>query len=228
MQKREETALSFASTIADSRIIDNAESSIGPIAPKKSVIYLLAFFAGLLLSVALLTINEIVSTKILFRKEIENYVSWPIVGEINFDPAHTAIVIGGGKRNFIAEQFRQIRSSLAYLGINNTHKKILITSSISGEGKTFVASNLAVALAVTEKKVILLELDLRKPKLSPIFNIKRDVGITNFLIGRAVIDDIIKPTEVNKNLFFISAGPTPPNPVAKKRRDSTLFCIYNC
>jgi len=212
LQKREETALSFASAIADSRVIDYAESSAAPIKPRKQQVYLIAFLAGIALTIALLAFKELLSNKILFRKDIEGYVSWPIIGEISHEYSEEKIVTGTGKRSAIAEQFRQIRTSLVYLGINEAHKRILITSSISGEGKTFVASNLAVSLALTEKKVILLELDLRKPKLSGIFNIKRDVGVSNYLVGHAGIEEIIKPTAVHEHLFFISAGPTPPNP----------------
>ena len=211
LQKREETALSFASTVADSRIIDDAESGTVPIWPKPPLIYGIALISAILITAALLTIKEKLNTKILFRKEIERYVSWPILGEIMYDPDHKIIFTGNSKRNVIAEQFRQIRTSLAYLGINESHKKILVTSSISGEGKTFIGVNLAFSLAATGKKVMLLEMDLRKPKLSEMLGLKRTVGISNYLIGRASIEEIILQTGT-ENLSFIAAGPIPPNP----------------
>ncbi len=96
-------------------------------------------------------------------------------------------MIAEGKRSFIAEQFRQLRTSLSYLGINETHKKILITSSISGEGKSFIAINLGISLSLMDKKVVLIELDLRKPKLSEQFHISRNAGISNFLIGKLTV-----------------------------------------
>ena len=96
--------------------------------------------------------------------------------------------------------------------INKEHKKILITSSISEEGKSFIAGNLAISLALTGKKVVLIEMDLRKPKLSPIFNKNNEVGISSYLIGKADISEIIQPTDLHENLSFISAGPIPPNP----------------
>ncbi|MBA2561833.1 MAG: polysaccharide biosynthesis tyrosine autokinase, partial [Chitinophagaceae bacterium] len=212
LQKREETALSFASTVADSRTVDIAEASPSPISPKKHFVYFAAFIAGILLTAGVLTLKELLNTKVLYRKEIEKYVSWPIIGEIAFDNTRDAIVTGTNKRGTIAEQFRHIRTSLAFFGIDQKRKKILITSSVSGEGKTFVAINLAISLALTGKKVVLMEMDLRKPKLSPLLNIKRDIGITSYLIGKSDTSEIIKQTEVNENLHFISAGPLPPNP----------------
>src|SRR5690606_920492 len=110
-----------------------------------------------------------------------------------------------------AEQFRQLRTALTYLGIDEIHKRILITSSISGEGKSFIASNLGVSLALMDKKVVMIELDLRKPKLSEQFNVSRSIGISNFLIGKLNETEIIKPTGIN-NLSIISSGPIPPNP----------------
>jgi capsular exopolysaccharide synthesis family protein len=130
-----------------------------------------------------------------------------------YDTSGQPIVISHDRKNFIAEQFRQIRTSLGYLGISSKKKKILITSSIPGEGKSFIAANLAISLALTDKKVVLLEVDLRKPKLSEIFGISSTSnGISNYLIGEKEADEIIKRTEVNPNLFIISAGPIPPNP----------------
>jgi capsular exopolysaccharide synthesis family protein len=122
------------------------------------------------------------------------------------------LVVAPGQRTVIAEQFRQLRTSMAYIGINSRKKKILITSTISGEGKSFIASNLAVSLALTDKKVVLLELDLRKPRISQLFDVSREVGITNYFIGNKDADHIIKRTEVSNNLFIIPSGAIPPNP----------------
>jgi len=121
-------------------------------------------------------------------------------------------VVSSGRRTIIAEQFRQLRTSMAYIGINSRKKKILITSTISGEGKSFIAANLAVSLALTDKKVVLLELDLRKPRISQMFNVSREIGITNYFIGNKDADHIIKRTEVSPNLFIIPSGAIPPNP----------------
>lgn len=212
LQKREETALSYGSTVPDSRLIDNAETLGGPVSPNKNMIYLTAVILALGLGISIVMLKEVMNRNILFRTEIEELTSFPIVGEISHDPTKSNIVISEGKRHFIAEQFRQLRTSLGYLGINNKHKKIMLTSTISGEGKSFISANLGISLALTGKKVVMLELDLRKPKLSSSFNISREIGLSNYFIGEAEADEIIKKVDVAENLYIISSGPIPPNP----------------
>jgi len=213
LQKREETALTFNSTIADTRIIDSAATTVKPVSPKPILIWALAIVAAFGMGVGLIAIREGLNQRIVFRSEIEKYTSVPVVGEIMYHQAEDHhLVVAPGQRTVIAEQFRQLRTSMAYIGINSRKKKILITSTISGEGKSFIASNLAVSLALTDKKVILLELDLRKPRISQLFNVSREVGITNYFIGNKDADHIIKRTEVSNNLFIIPSGAIPPNP----------------
>jgi len=213
LQKREETALTFNSTIADTRIIDSAATTVKPVSPKPMLIWALAIVAALGLGAGLIAIREGLNQRIVFRNEIEKYTSVPVVGEIMYHQAEDHhLVVAPGQRTVIAEQFRQLRTSMAYIGINSRKKKILITSTISGEGKSFIASNLAVSLALTDKKVVLLELDLRKPRISQLFDVSREVGITNYFIGNKDADHIIKRTEVSNNLFIIPSGAIPPNP----------------
>lgn len=212
LQKREETALSLASTVADSRLIDNAASTGSPVSPKKSLTYLVALLFALALGFGIVYLKEVINRNILFRSEIEKYTSIPVLSEIAYDDSKAPIVIGEGKRTYVAEQFRQLRTALGYIGINSRKKKILVTSTMSGEGKTFISTNLAISLALMGKKVVLIELDLRKPKLSEVFNISRKVGISNYFIGEKEPDEIIKRTNVNNNLFIIPSGPIPPNP----------------
>jgi capsular exopolysaccharide synthesis family protein len=211
LQKREETALSFASAVADSRVIDKAQSSDVPVKPKKSLIYLAALLGALAIGFIAIYLKEILTLTIQERSDIEKYTDIPFLGEVVYDRSKSPIVIAEGKRSFIAEQFRQLRTSLTYLGINETHKRILITSSISGEGKSFIAINLGISLALMNKKVVLIELDLRKPKLSEQFHISRGTGISNYLIGKLQADELIKETETG-NLYLIPSGPIPPNP----------------
>jgi capsular exopolysaccharide synthesis family protein len=213
LQKKAETELSLNATVADSRIVDEAESGAEPVSPNKLFVYLASVLGGLGLAALIIALKEGFNRTILFRSEIESFTSVPVIGEVVHDTSGQPIVISHDRKNFIAEQFRQIRTSLSYLGISSKKKKILITSSIPGEGKSFVSANLAISLALTDKKVVLLEVDLRKPKLSEIFGIDPSVvGISNFLIGEKEADEIIKRTEANPNLFIISAGPIPPNP----------------
>ena len=212
LQKKEETALSYYSTVADSRIIDVAETDdTHPVSPKKLMILAIALGAALVLGVGYVEIKEMLNRNVMYRSEIEKQTKVPILGEVAFDQSNKALVIAEGKRSFIAEQFRQLRTSLGYLGINSRNKKILLTSSISGEGKSFITANLGVSLALIGKKVVIIELDLRKPKLSDAFNISRTKGISNYFIGDMEAEEIIKSTET-ANLFLIPSGPIPPNP----------------
>jgi capsular exopolysaccharide synthesis family protein len=213
LQKREETALSYASTVADSRVIDKAESA-GQVGPNGKLVYLIAILVAIMLSIGIVAIKEALNRTISSRVEIEKATATPILGEVARDNSKKSIVIAEGKRTLIAEQFRHLRTSLGYLGINSRKKKLLITSTISGEGKSFITANLGVSLALMGKKVVLMELDLRKPKLSGIFDLKHDSGggVSSYLIGNKEAEEIILPTDLNKNLFIVPAGPIPPNP----------------
>lgn len=211
LQKREETALSFASAVADSRVIDQAESSDVPVSPKRKLIYLGSILIAFVLGIAYVYIKDIFIHTVQDKEDIQKYTNVPILGEVIYDRSKNPIVISEGKRSFIAEQFRQLRTSLSYMGIDETHKKIMITSSISGEGKSFIAMNLGMSLSLMDKKVVLLELDLRKPKLSEKFHVSYHGGLSNYLIGKARIEEIIRPTGTN-NLSLINSGPIPPNP----------------
>ena len=211
LQKREETALSFASAVADSRILDHAETSDVPVSPKKKLIYLVACLSAIFLGIAFIVIKDMLTRTVQQRSDIEKYTDIPFLGEVNYDRSKTPFVISEGKRSFIAEQFRQLRTSLGYMGIDESHKRILLTSSISGEGKSFIAINLGISLALMGKKIALLEFDLRKPKLSEQLQISRQVGLSTYLIGKIAETEIVKPTSF-ENLFLIPAGPIPPNP----------------
>lgn len=211
LQKKAESDLSHLD-IADTRIVDNAQASLEPVSPKSKLIYIVAFIMALIIPAGLVSVKEFLSRKILFRHEIENLTSTPIIGEISFDKSKEPLVIQEGKRTFIAEQFRRMRTSLGYVGGNSGKKKILVTSSLSGEGKSFVAANLALSLALTDKKVVLLELDLANPSLSTKLNVNYEEGVSNYLWGECEPEYIIKRTSVNNNLFFIPSGPLPDNP----------------
>ena len=174
LQKREESELSYASTVSDHMVVDNAQAGSEPVSPKKMLIYLIAVVACLGICFAIIMIRESLTGKVLYRHEIESRTSIPIIGEIAFEKSKTPLVIEAGKRSFIAEEFRKLRISLSFLGIDATHKKILVTSSISGEGKSFIAANLAVSLSLTGKKVVLVDLDLNNPTISKILNVTQE------------------------------------------------------
>ncbi|HVF97897.1 MAG TPA: polysaccharide biosynthesis tyrosine autokinase, partial [Flavisolibacter sp.] len=213
LQKREETSLSQASTVSDSRVVDPAESSASPVSPKPKVVYLSAFLLAFFAGIGVVTARESLSRKILFRHEIESLTSQPIIGEIVAENhSKDPIVIGESNKTFIAEQFRRLRTTLKYIGINSKNKRILVTSAISGEGKSFVATNLALSLALTSKKVVLIDCDLNNPSLNNKLRLNNEKGITEYLLGECEAEDIIRETDLNENLFIISTGALPHNP----------------
>lgn len=212
LQKREDVALSYASTLPDTRIIDKANSSATPVSPKKKFIYLSSFLIALFLGVAAVSAKETLSRKVMFRYEIEKLTQQPIVGEIASSGSKEHIVIDAGKKTFIAEQFRRLRITLPYIGIGSKRKRILVTSAIAGEGKSFVALNLALSLALTGKKVVLVDCDLNNPSLSSKLGIYDDKGVTQYLHDECNSDEIIKPTTHSPDLFFIPSGKLPANP----------------
>jgi len=212
LQKREESKLSYASAVSDHMIVDKAQSGSDPVSPKKLLIYLICMFVCFGLSIGIITIRESLTGKVLYRHEVESRTSIPIIGEVAFNKSKVPLVIESGKRSFVAEEFRKLRISLSFLGIDASHKKILVTSSISGEGKSFIAANLAVSLSLTGKKVVLVDLDLNNPSIAKIFNVTQNEGITEFLTGEREPEEIIKRVKAHENLFFISAGTLPENP----------------
>jgi capsular exopolysaccharide synthesis family protein len=212
LQKREESELAYASTVSNNRIVDDAQAGPDPVSPRRLLIYLVAVVIFLGLGIAIITIRESFTGNVLYRNEVESRTSIPIIGEIAFDKSKNPIVIEAGRRSLVAEEFRKLRISLSFLGIDANHKKILVTSSISGEGKSFIAANLAVSLALTGKKVALVDMDLNNPTLSKILNIPPDQGVTEFLTGEKDPEEIIKVVEEHKNLFFIPSGSLPENP----------------
>jgi capsular exopolysaccharide synthesis family protein len=213
LQKREESEIAYASAVSNSRVVDYAQAGSEPVSPKRMLIYLISIVIFIGFAGAFIFIKEYMSGKVLYRHEIEKLTSIPIIGEVAFDKSKKPIIIEKGTRSFVAEEFRKLRISLSFLGINSSHKKILISSSISGEGKSFISANLAVSVALTGKKVVLVDMDLNNPTLDKILNIPREEGVTEFLEGEKDPEEIIRHVEPHENLFFVSAGALlPENP----------------
>ena len=206
LQKREESELSYASTLSDSKVVNYAQSSNSPVSPKKTIVYLIAIIIAFGVPLLCISAKEVLSPKILYRNEIESLTNIPIIGEIAFNNTKDQLVVEGGKRTFIAEEFRKIRISLLYLGINAAHRKVLITSSISGEGKSFIAANLATSISLTGKKVVIVDLDLHNPGLGTFFPMIKKIGVSDFLIGQQEITNIIQTIPGNNNLYYVSSG----------------------
>ena len=205
LQKREETALTLASAVADSRVVDTAKADLFPESPKKSFAYLAALIAALGLGIAFVSAKELFSNKVLFRSDIEDYSDMPVVAELTNIKSSDAIAINSPNNLYITEQFRHLRASIGLFSNKQMKRKILVTSSITGEGKSFVSSNLAVSLAATRKKVVLVDLDMRNPKTSEIFNVHKSTGTLNYLEGNCTIDEVLSQTNY-PNLFVIPVG----------------------
>ena len=212
LQKREESELSYASTISDSRVINYAQSSNIPVSPNRLLILGAAFCLVFAIPITLIGARETFNASILYRHEIESLTSIPIIGEISYNKDSKDLAVESGKRTLTAEEFRRIRYSLLYLGIDSTHKRILITSSISGEGKSFIAANLAISCSLTGKKVVLVDLDLHNSSLDKIFEKERNVGVTDYLSGDKSILDIIYEVPKYENLSFIASGSSKNDP----------------
>lgn len=205
LQKREETALSTASTVPDTRIVDRAEASINPVSPKKLLIYLGAFVIAFIGSILYVNTREVLSDKILFRSEIEAMTKIPVVSEVIKVTSKNQLVVNDNNQVFVAEQFRQLRAAIGLFGINLKHRKLLVTSSISGEGKSFISTNLALSLALSGKKILLLDMDLRNPKASATFGFQDKAGISELMMNDKELDEIIYQTDF-KNLYILPAG----------------------
>lgn len=211
LQKREETALSLNSTVPDSRLIDKAQSSFLPVWPKRYLIFAIGIFGAFLLGITWILIKELLNNKILFRSEIESMTMIPVMGELAFDKSKSPIVIKSGDKSLIAEQFRFLRATVSKSGSSKS-RRIMVTSSISGEGKSFVAANLAISMALAGKKVVLIDLDLHKPGIHPLFDLPNEKGVSDYLTGQTEANEMISKTRENERLFVITAGPIPVDP----------------
>ncbi len=224
LQKREETALTYASAVADSRVVDTAQADDAPESPKKSFAYLAALIAAMGLGVAFVSGKELFSTKVLFRNDIEEISPIPVVAELTNVKSSDPIAINSPNNLFITEQFRHLRASIGLFSNRKMQKKMLVTSSITGEGKSFVSSNLAVSLASTQKKVALVDLDLRNPRTSEIFNVTSDIGAINFLEGTCTVEEIVKQTKYkNLSVIPVGSGTTDPTELLLNDKLNDLF-----
>lgn len=211
-QTKAQAELGIANVSTNSRVVDRALADKAPISPKRKMVYAMAIIGALGLCIAIITLKDAFTGKVKYRSEVEKMTSIPIIGEIAFEKTKSPLVIEKGTRSFVAEEFRKLRISLSFLGIDPQHKKLLLTSSISGEGKSFIAANLAVSISLTGKKVVLVDLDLNNPSLSKILSVEYEEGVTEFLNGEKSPGEIINKLDGQENMYFISAGSLPENP----------------
>lgn len=210
LQKREESAIAYASTVSDSRVIEWAYG--GPIiSPKFGLTYSFWITLGLIFPLIFYIWRVILNPKIQFKNDIESLTSIPIIGEIMFDNEGRDFVVSMKDRGVIAESLRTIRTKLSYFKTENKCKVILLSSSVPGEGKSFLSVNLGISYSLTGSKVLLIGGDMRKPVLHKPFGISVRKGLSSFLSGAEILENVIFPSEFD-NLFVMPSGVVPPNP----------------
>jgi tyrosine-protein kinase Etk/Wzc len=212
LEKRAETGIARASNVSDNKIIDEAETfnSI-QIKPKARSNNLKALILGLLIPGILITLLYYFNNRIIDNGDITKKTMVPIIGYISHNENKKEIPIIDNPGSSLSESFRSVRTTLKYFIKENEHPVIAITSTISSEGKTFVSINLAAITALLGKKVLLIGLDLRKPRIHKILGIGNSEGISTYLSNNCEYDDVIKGTNIT-NLFYANSGPVPPNP----------------
>ncbi|MFP4025535.1 MAG: GumC family protein [Thiohalospira sp.] len=212
LEKRAEAGITKASNVSKNKILDMAiPQNAQQQTPKRSQNYLIALVLGLGIPGGIILLFEFFNNKIEDKKDIERNTSIPIIGTIGHNDMHTDVPVYLDPKSSLAESFRALRTNLQYILREEGQKVVMITSTISGEGKTFAAINLASIMAMANKKVLLLGLDLRKPNLHRIFEIPNQIGISTYLIGQSEYNQIIKTTYI-ENLSLAPSGPVPPNP----------------
>lgn len=227
-QKKYEANAAVEASVSDVKVIDTAlDLGQEPIYPNPSFNYLVGIMLGVILPLFYIIIRELLDNKIRTIDEIEKRYNIPIIGAVGRNTGINNLVVFDSPKSILAESFRALRSNMQFLFKNNTNntvgkraKTLLLTSSVSGEGKTMISINMATVFALSGKKTILIGMDLRKPKIFNDFEFNNDIGVVNYLINQKTISEVTKKTKV-PNLDIILSGPIPPNP-------SELLLSENC
>ena len=224
LQKREENAIMLAATANNAKIIDDAIADVIPVSPKRSIIYLAALCLGIAIPVVVIFLIDLTKFKIEGRADVEKLTSVPVVGDIPLtDEKNTkdgSIAVFENQNNLMSETFRNIRTNIQFM-LQNDKKVILVTSTVSGEGKSFTSANLAISLSLLGKKVVIVGLDILKPGLNKVFNLSsKEKGITQYLANPEMdLMSLVQSSDVNKNLYILPGGTVPPNPTELLARD---------
>lgn len=215
LQKRSEAQIVMAANLSDIQFIDPAKDiGDGLIGPKTNVNYIIAIFVGILVPLIVVFLLFFINNQVQNTDDIQKATQIPLIGVVGLKHNDTNLSVFEKPKSALSESFRAIRSSLQFL-YKKQHidgaKTLMLTSSVSGEGKTFCSINIATVFALSEKKTVIVGFDLRKPKIFDDFNITNEIGVVNYLIGQKTLDDIIFRTHI-PHLDVITSGPVPPNP----------------
>lgn len=214
IEKKAEYLISQAGYVSKNTILESAQMASLPFSPNKKIILLFAFFIGLVVSLTTLLLRYIFYNELSSVQELEFYTKTPIIGSvplIEMNNKYSQLIVHKEMNAIVTESFRTIRSNLDFYNLNKKGSVIAVSSTVSGEGKTFVAINLAGILALRNKKVIIVDLDLRKPKIHFSLDVENNQGMSRILSGHANLKDVIHKTEID-TLDYITADVIPPNP----------------
>jgi tyrosine-protein kinase Etk/Wzc len=212
LEKRAETGIARASIVSDSRPIDEASLfSTVQIKPKARKNFIIALILGIALPMVLISMIDFLNDKVIDKRDIERKTRVPVIGYISHNDSKNEVPVVAKPGSSLAESFRSIRTSLKYFIKENENPVIAVSSTISSEGKTFISINLAAITAMLGKRVLLIGLDLRKPRINKILEFEDSPGMSAYLSGNCKYEEVIKQTQI-KNLFYAPSGAVPPNP----------------
>jgi len=216
MQRAKETGLSGELRASNIRIVDQAEVPRSPVRPRKSVNLLLGLVGGLMAGVGLAFFVEYIDNRVKSPDEIRQFLGLsflglvPAVKDLNLKDGQSPVVSNAVPQNF-AEAFREIRTSVMFSSADDGSRAVLVTSTQPSEGKSVVAANLAISLAQAGLRVLIVDADMRKPRLHDLMKVKQEPGLSSLLVGRAKASEVVLKTSTS-NLWVMPAGPNPPNP----------------
>ena len=222
LQKREEAALTIAVSVPKGRVLDTPDDAI-KVAPKSKLIILVFLFVGLIIPALIIYLLELLNTSIRHRSDVEKLTDIPVITELAHSNMPDIFIDYKANSSSNSELFRLLRIKLQFALEHPVEKVILVTSTMSGEGKTFASINLSITLSLADKKVLLMGMDLRRPQLSKYFGLHNTEGVTSYLAGQLVdYKKLITKTELYPMLDILPAGYIPPNPTELIMKDRFL------
>jgi tyrosine-protein kinase Etk/Wzc len=225
LEKREQTAITLAGTISNMKVIEEARANTVPVKPNRKSTLMIAALIGLALPALFIFGSEMLNDKVNSRQDVEKLTTVPIVGEIGHSFEKEPLVVRPNHRGVVAEQFRILRSNLQYILPHVQKPVLMVTSSFSGEGKSYISTNMGAVMALANKKTIILEFDIRKPKVLSHLGISKKPGIINFLLGKVSLEELPIPMPGYDHLYVMACGPVPPNP-AELLLDEKLDLLF--
>jgi len=227
LQRKAESEIAKASSLPNLEVIEPPQQEgDGPVAPKKTLNYIIAFVISLIIPTLFFSVSDYFNDYIRDEKHLERHLRYPMIGRIIHNHHKVDLVMTKFPNSSTSESIRHVRTNLPYFLKGKSHQVIMVSSSFGGEGKTFTALNIALSLALFGKKTLIIDFDMRKPRLTEIFSATGDKGISSLLIEEIQLEEVIKK-QVIENLDFIPSGPIPPNPVELIAMENTRMLFSN-